>query len=88
MSNIFGWSYPAGAANDKSAPWNQEEGCTEDFCPTCLETYSPEWLAILESGEGPPSPYPLCSEKCAGAEEGREQDAAESMSDWLRENDR
>ncbi len=23
--NIFGWSYPPGAANDPNAPWNQEE---------------------------------------------------------------
>ena len=25
MSSIFGWSYPAGAANDPSAPYNQDE---------------------------------------------------------------
>ena len=25
MNGIFGWSYPAGAANDPNAPYNQEE---------------------------------------------------------------
>ena len=46
MSNIFGWSYPAGAENDPNAPWNQEEGpceicgrfsvdCICPECPTC-----------------------------------------------------
>jgi len=69
MSNIFGWSYPPGAANDPNAPYNQDEGWTEDYCPTCLESYSPEWLAILEGGEEPPSPYPLCSVACNDAEE-------------------
>ena len=40
---IFGWSYPPGAANDPSAPWNQEEppckvcGLHVDdcICPEC-----------------------------------------------------
>lgn len=27
----FGWSYPAGAENDPSAPWNQ----VDDFCDVC-----------------------------------------------------
>lgn len=45
---IFGWSYPPGAANDPSAPYNQEEGpCAvcgefEDkcICPECPECTS------------------------------------------------
>jgi hypothetical protein len=40
---IFGWSYPAGAANDPNAPWNQVEGpcdvcgkpCDYCICPEC-----------------------------------------------------
>ena len=30
----FGWDYPAGAANDPYAPYNQED---EDVCPKCGE---------------------------------------------------
>lgn len=31
---IFGWHYPAGAANDPDAPYNQPD---EDVCPQCEE---------------------------------------------------
>ena len=31
MSGPFGWSYPAGAENDPSAPWNERD---EDDGPT------------------------------------------------------
>ena len=50
---IFGWSYPAGAANDPAAPWNQDDaGCevcglsTDDCrckpCPVCTVIGRPE----------------------------------------------
>lgn len=47
MRSVFGWSYPPGAANDPSAPWNQEDGpcdvcglsidngCVCKECPLC-----------------------------------------------------
>lgn len=49
----FGWSYPAGAANDPNAPWNQEEGpcevcgkslddCDCPACPECGEHGNPK----------------------------------------------
>ena len=37
----FGWDYPAGAANDPNAPWNEKDHakgcpCSEDYeCPDC-----------------------------------------------------
>ena len=43
MEGIFGWSYPAGAANDPRAPWNQPEpiceqcGCDEEDCECDIE---------------------------------------------------
>lgn len=46
--NIFGWDYPAGAANDPNAPYNQdverclkceeEASCNDDgLCEECAE---------------------------------------------------
>jgi hypothetical protein len=67
--SVFGWHYPPGAANDPNAPWNRDDDWTEGFCPTCLETYPKEWLDLLLAGLEPPSPYPLCGEKCNDAEE-------------------
>lgn len=34
--NIFGWDYPAGAANDPNAPYNQDA----DYCSKCEEEAS------------------------------------------------
>ena len=41
MKNPFGWDYPAGAANDPNAPWNQGD----DHCPYCCPAHedSKEW---------------------------------------------
>tara|TARA_R110002051_G_scaffold179310_1_gene249078 strand:- start:392 stop:547 length:156 start_codon:yes stop_codon:yes gene_type:complete len=35
----FGWEYPAGAAGDSNAPWN------ETVCDSCGHTYPPEQLS-------------------------------------------
>ena len=47
MTDPFGWSYPAGAENDPSAPYNDpgdgpcdhcgHEGCECMYCPACDE---------------------------------------------------
>ena len=34
MINPLGWAYPAGAENDRHAPWNQPE---PETCETCGE---------------------------------------------------
>ena len=51
--SVFGWSYPAGAANDPFAPYNQTDepcGCCGRFpddcicpeCPTCGSVGDPD----------------------------------------------
>jgi hypothetical protein len=53
----FGWSYPPGAANDPSAPWNQVDGpcavchkpvdaCVCHDCPVCGELGRPECYGV------------------------------------------
>jgi len=81
---IFGWSYPAGAANDPNAPWNQEDW-DSDICPQCGESYSQENLATLEAGDEPEF-YPWCSQKCADAADEIERATEEAEAKYYRED--
>tara|TARA_S200000501_G_C20492251_1_gene598728 strand:- start:162 stop:398 length:237 start_codon:yes stop_codon:yes gene_type:complete len=72
MSNFnFGWEYPAGAANDPNAPWNQIietcETCGDDYdisdfnedgvCSECVNNADDEPLDWGEGAVEPDSKY-------------------------------
>ena len=65
--NVFGWSYPPGAAGDPNAPWNQTdegpcavcangvEDCCCPECPVCGEQGNPKCYSTptkFHKGEG------------------------------------
>jgi hypothetical protein len=67
--NIFGWSYPPGAANDPNAPWNQTdegpcavcgngvEDCCCPECHVCGEQGNPKCYKPLKCEEHWEGPY-------------------------------
>ena len=68
--NVLGWFFPAGAANDPNAPYNQEP---LDSCPICGENN------VDENGEPLFHEPPFCSEECRTRYEIREEEKNGAM---------